>query len=180
MEVDFKVTGLKELEDLMIRELPIKVARKSMLQGMRLSFGPMIEAARDKVVKKSHALALSIGMKTVPMRKSNFAAMVGGPMSGKPLAAAAYTRYYRKGEFGFGKEPIDRIRHGHLVEFGFKHKGGRNKKGKVTHVPAQPFMLPAFDQEYLGYVATFNKNVEDKVRAAIKKHNARSPAGRKR
>ena len=175
MEVNFKIYGLRELEDLMVRKLPIKAARSSLLQGMRLSFNPMIKAAQDKVVKKSYALALSLGMKTVPNRGGNkaFAAMVGGPMRNEPIAIAAYAAHYRRGNLT--KESTDGfpgIRHGHLVEWGFKHKNGK-------HVPAQPFMRPAFDSEVMGYIGTFNRNVEMKVNAAIDKHNRGSPAARR-
>jgi len=35
------------------------------------------------------------------------------------------------------------VRYAKAIEFGFRHKGGRNKKGRQTQIASQPYMRPA-------------------------------------
>lgn len=157
------VFGLREVEQLMLKELPAAVARRVTLNAIRSSAKPMKEAAQVKVVKKSHALMQSINTKTTPQRMSKtFASMTLSPISGNAAAWARYMVYYRR---PVDIDKVGRIRHGHLVEFGFRHVSGK-------FVKARPFLRPAFDQEYQTFVSIFKKRLRTRVINAVKKQRA--------
>ena len=165
----FRIDGLKELEKLMLKELPAATSRRAVLGAMRESAKPMRDTAKSKVKKRSGALAESIGIKTVPKgRSKSFASIVVSPMSGNMMAWAKYLAHYKRsinlagkgGSLDTGK--IGRIRHGHLVEFGFKHRSGK-------HVPARPFLRPAADQETPTYIRGFRGFLKKRVHTAITK-----------
>jgi len=189
-EFEMTMKGGKELEQLMLKELPATVARRAMLSGMRVSAKPMVNYAKSIVARKSHALKLSIGMKTLresetkkrltdPVHsvglENSAAALQLGPMSGTGkdalLAWAVYKAHYGKSVELKKGSPIGRIRHGHLVEFGFKHTSGKQ-------VPGRPFMEPAANAMAPVFVSRFVGETRKKVLAAIRKHNSRSPVKR--
>lgn len=183
-----KITGARELERWMLKELPAKLARKSTLAGMRKAAKPMVNIAKAKVAYRSGALQQAIGIRTVPMRggstesalggENTFAAIDIGALSGGQGASlhawARYLSYYGRGiriSKG-GKQStslIGRIRHAHLVEFGFRHRSGKK-------VPAQPFLQPAFYAGYSSYYRTLITDIRTKVEASIRRHNSKSPA----
>lgn len=187
----FRVEGARELEQFMLRELPAKLARKATLQGMRRAAKPMVGIVRAKAPYKSGALKQAIGLKTVPMRggstdsqlsgitggaDSTFAALEIGALSGSSGAAlhawARYKAFYGP-NFGVLKRgkispsQIGRIRHAHLMEFGFNHHSGKR-------VPAQPFLEPGFNSGFLTYKNMLVREVRKQVEAAIRKHNSKS------
>lgn len=167
-----KMTGLKELEKAMLKDLPNATNRRVLLSSMRKASEPMVQVAKDNVPKGgSGALAESIGMKTFRNRGGNkqFAAIGIAPMSGNMVAWAKYMTFYgrtlslkdkRTGKWTAAN--IGRIRHGHLVEFGFKHKSGKQ-------VPARPFLRKAFDQRSAQLVESFRSILGVKVKSAVKK-----------
>lgn len=189
----FEVRGAKELERLMLQHLPATLARKATLAGMRKAAKPMVDMTKAKAPFRSGALRQSIGISTVTTRggttlsqltgfvggnESTFAAIEIGPLSGGSGASlhawARYKAFYGP-NFGVLKHGrvapslIGRIRHGHLMEFGFTHTSGKR-------VRAQPFLGPGFRAGYPIYNSMFVNEVRKKVEAAITKHNARSPA----
>jgi len=183
----FKIVGARELERWMLKELPAKLARTSTLAGMRKAAKPMVELAKIKVPFRSGALWQAIGIKTVPSRagvtasqlkgKNTFAAIEIGPLSGTDGVAlsawARYRAYYKRGGISItrgGKvatSMLGRIRHGHLVEFGFKHKSGKQ-------IPAQPFLAPAFNGGFPIYRRRLIADIRKKVEASINRHNSKS------
>lgn len=191
MKVDLKVTGARELERLLVKELPAQVSRRVLLSAMRKSAEPLVQLAKNTAmgstgVPKSNALALSIGSLTfrpskVPRlvlppgfsMKDSAAAIAIGPLSGqttKPLLAwSRYQQYYNRGVIKLKRgAPIGRIRHGHLVEFGFKHHSGKIVKGTRFLERAARAMNPIVAMQ-------MNSVLSKKIAAAIKKHNSRSP-----
>ena len=180
---NMKVIGLKELEKIMVEDLPNTVARRTLLSAIRVSAKPMMNAAKAKVPKGgSGALAESIGLKTIRNRGFNkeFASMALAPMSGNLQAWAMYKDFYGGGEGSTASKiqsgAIDsktakqkRIRHGHLVEFGFRHTSGKQ-------VPARQFLRPAFDQEANGFVNSFRAHLSVRVKNAVKKIYAKNSA----
>ena len=183
MEVSVKMTGAKELEELMIKHLPATVARKRTLQGLRRASLPTLNYAKAKVAQRSGALHMSLGTQVLPWRGSraiigeegSFAAIRMGPLSGqgaKAFAAwATYLAYYKGGVIDLKKgAPIGRIRHGHLVEFGFNHV----RSGK--RIAGRPFMEPAAVAGFGSFRQSFINHLRRGVEQAIKRHNAKSPA----
>lgn len=179
-----KCLGVKELEKILTKDLPNQTARRVLLSSIRQSAKPMQAAAKQKVVKKSHALYESIGMKTIRNRGRNkeFASVALGPMSGNMQAWAMYMNYYKgdrsddwagrqiqSGAISSKRARKGRIRHGHLVEFGFTHTSGKR-------VPARPFLRPAFDQEANGFVRSFKDILKVKIETAAQKIYAKNKA----
>ena len=181
MEVrNFKVEGLKELQDFMSKELPAATNRRVVLSGMRTAAKPTLAAAKFKAKKRSHALEESLGFQSVTKNKSvregHFATLLMGPLISGPKAMQAYLKYiafYGKPVRAVGSNgklnvrQIGRIRHAHLVEFGYmaRSKGG----GTRTRVPASPFLRPAFDENAGTFVNTFTGIMRKKIEAAVKK-----------
>ena len=182
----FKIEGARELEKLLLESLPAKMVRTTMLAGMRKSAKPMVSIAKAKAAFRSGALQQSIGIQSVRARggvtnsqlggEDTFAAIELGPLSGSSGAALhAWARY--KAHYGQGISilkgnklstgQIGRIRHGHLVEFGFTHRSG-------TTVSARPFLKPAFNGGFPLYRRSLIADTRKKVLDAIKKHNAKS------
>lgn len=185
MEVNLKMFGARELEELMVKSLPAMVARRTLLAGMRKAAEPTLNYAKAKVPSPSNkgssgALRQSLGMITVGQNKSEnqfgskpVAHIRMGPLSGAGArsmsAYAMYVSHYRGGKISLKKgAPIGQIRHGHLVEWGFKMRDGRQ-------YPARPFMGPAAQIGIPIFVSTLVRQTKKKVEAAIKRHNAKSP-----
>lgn len=179
-ETTMNIYGLKELEKLMAKELPAAMSRQAVLGAMRASAKPMEKAAKAMVPNKggkaSGALADSIGLKTVPVSKSKyFAVMTLSPLSGDLAAWTKWMQHYgrtlnvinpRTGKAD--ANAVGRIRHGHLVEFGFRHPSGK-------HVPARPFMRNAFDMTVDKYGDQFYQRLKTRIDNAIKKLNFVGP-----
>ena len=142
-----KVEGLREVDKFMKESLPDAMARRKVtLQALRESAKPMVDGAKSRADRgRSGSLSESIGIKTISNSRTMAAAQASGrntyaavavaPMSGNHKAWARYLNYYRR---GINLSEVGRLRHAHLVEFGFRHTSGK-------HVPARPFLRPAFD-----------------------------------
>lgn len=172
-----EVVGLKELEKVMRDELPATVSRQKTLQALRAASKPMVQTAKNNVPKGgSGALAESIGIKTVPKGRTNtFASMTVSPLSGNMTAWALWMKHYnrtinlidrRTGKVDAGG--IGRIRHGHLVEFGFRHTSGK-------HVPARPFMRKAFDEKADSFVNDFASKLRTRIENEVTKRKLVGP-----
>lgn len=166
---EMQIFGVKELEHFLVKELPATVSRRVTLNAMRAAAQPMKAAVKAHSLKskRSGALWQSINLKTVPARlsarKGSYASMTLSPMSNLS-AWARYMSYYKKTAKSL--DSIGRIRHGHLVEFGFRHW----KTGQM--IPAQPFMRPALDQTASGYIQDFKQRLATRVKNAVKKHRS--------
>ena len=193
MKVDYKVVGAKELERFLVKELPAQVARRVLLSSLREASKPMINLAKATATgpsgrRRSGALAASIGAITIASRKvprlqlppgltmkDSAAAIAIGPLSGqgsKPLLAwSMYQAYYNRGVIKLKRgAPIGRIRHGHLIEFGFKHKkSGKMVKGTHFLERAAVSMGPTMAIRMLS-------STRRRTMKAVKKHNSSSPA----
>jgi len=166
-----KVHGLKELEKIMLETFPNKVNRRILLAALRKSAQPMKETAKMLVARRSGALAESVGLKTIRNRGNNkeFASIALAPMRGNLTAWMMYKNFYKRGVSSDGYVSLKSakaagIRHGHLIEFGFRQhpdKGGKQ-------IPPNPWLRPAFDMNANGMVSTFRQDLKKKIEAAAK------------
>jgi len=144
-----------------LQQLPIDWQRKSVTSALKKAAEPMADAARRNAVKTSGALAESIKIKA--NRKGRRGGMVSRvwilPVRTDNKAIARYLSHYGKGLDG--KRIKQGIRHGHLVEFGFR-VGNRQ-------VGARPFLQPAFDQTWRKSVSVFKETLAKRTEARIKK-----------
>ena len=168
MDFDAKITGLAELETLMLKELPAATSRKVMLSSLRRASDPILQQAEQKVPKRSHALGTALGMKVVPERllannaqRKAFAALTISPLNPDFLAYAMWLAHYRGGKLSANAR-VGQISYGHLVEFGYRLKDG-------THVGAQPFLRPAFDNAAPGTLGRFTADLGKSVKRVLKR-----------
>ena len=183
-KVTFEVNGLRELEKMMLKTLPANVSRNVTLAAMRESARPMEDGAKSQAMKskRSGSIVDSIGIKTVSkgrtlsggsMRGTSlatnpYASITVSPLS-KPSSLKIYDDYYRRNKSrGYTEvNNHNRIRHAHLVEFGFKHKSGK-------HVPARPFLRTAFDDHVQDFLRFFRGTLKRKVLAGIRRERAKA------
>ena len=180
MEIkNFRIEGLKELEDFMVKEFPAAISRRVILSGMRKAAKPTKEIAKSLVRKRSHSLEKSIDFKTLPQKKSlragHFASLMMGIAGGGKAGTDAFLTHasYYKRKTTLGKVLRGRIRHGHLVEFGFKHTSGKQVK-------ARPFLRPAFDQGAPVFASQFSSIMKQRITAAVKRKRRGGKKGSKR
>ena len=194
MEVTMKMTGARELEELMVRELPPAFGRRAMIGGMKKAAVPMVEYAsqvresaarlveyaKARVAYQSGALQHSIGIQTLrfksdvktPLGEPAVAWLRLGPLSGSGKTSGQayliYKAHYNEGKIDLKRgAPIGRIRHGHLVEWGFTMRDGRK-------YPGRPFMTPAATVMGKVSVDMVVAETRKKVEASIKRHNAKA------
>lgn len=185
MEVQFKVKGLRELEELMVKSLPATVGRRVLLTSLRKSGDPAVALAQATAIgqsgiRKSGALAASIGMISTRLARSgatHAAAIAIGPISGqaaKPLLAyAMYRSYWKRGKNISSLKrgsPVGSIRHGHFIEFGFNHV----RSGKK--IPGTHFLENAAAATGATSTIRFRTDLEKRLKATIAKHNAKTSA----
>lgn len=143
----FTLTGFKELEKT-FKTLGDRVQRKVSRQAVNAATTPIVKAARQKAAKESGLLKKSLGKKVRTYVERKTVMGVVGP------------RKDFTGEFN-GKKRWP-AKYAHLVEKGHVTEDG-------VHVPAQPFLRPAFDQtqgEALGVMT--DKLAEGVLREAKK------------
>lgn len=133
MNLDIQVDGLKHLEEA-LKAISLQAQRKVMSGALKDSARPMVRAAKSayRGLGGSGALAQSMGAWQSRKRgrgSQTFVSIEVGPKRSNYAALARYYAYYRKGR-GSAKGIRDGIRHGHLVEFGFQHRGGRAVGGR--------------------------------------------------
>lgn len=119
-----KLEGGKELQRA-LKTLGVRVQRKVLRQAVNAASTPVVKAARRKAPKQSGLLRKSLGKKLKTYTKNGTVMALVGP------------RKDVEGEHeGEKRRPA---RYAHLVENGHVAADG-------THVPAQPFLRPAFDE----------------------------------
>lgn len=132
MKVDFKVEGLEHLRDVLTRELPQKAQQKVMTRALKTALRPMARTVRTayRGLGGSGALAqaTSIWQRRKGVSRETFASVELGPKRASRGALNKYYNHYRRTVRP--KTLMAGIRHGHLVEFGFTHRGGRSVAGK--------------------------------------------------
>ena len=116
--------GAKDLERT-FRTLGDRVQRKITRQAVNAGATPVVKAARAKAAKESGLLRKSLGKKIRTYKQSGTVAAIIGPRTD---VEGEYKGEIRKPKF-----------YAHLVEGGHIDANG-------NHVPAQPFLRPAFDE----------------------------------
>lgn len=163
MPLKFKadIRGLKELEQTMRREFPASVSRSVTLAALRDSAKPMRDRAQSYVPVQSGALRESIGFKTVAKRRSTFASVLLGYRSNEK-AWLKWATYHGRGANFNDPKSIGRIRHGHLIEFGFKHV----RSGK--YIPGKHPLRTGFDVSYYSFQNRFYDSLKKSIERRIK------------
>lgn len=119
-----ELQGAKELRKL-LKHLPDRVARKVLRAAVNKAATPIVKSARRKASKESGTLRKSMGKKLVVNKKTGSVMAIIGP------------RREVTGEFE-GKQRVP-ANYAHLVEDGHIAADG-------SHVPAKPFLRPAYDE----------------------------------
>ena len=152
------------------RKSIIPIAKQLALQGD--SSGALSEAIAPRAISRRRALArgMAAGVEITPVRHNR-------------KAVSKYIQYYynRQGIAAPMEVAISGIRHGHLVEFGYKTRGSGKKGGFLgslfgggggssgTHVGAQPVMGPALQAGRAEYVRKFSTTLKRKVELAVRR-----------
>lgn len=140
------LTGDKQLEKA-LRSLGPKIAKKVLRQAISAAATPVVKSAKANVTERTGLLKKSLGKKVkVNKRRGTASARVGA-------------RSNVQGEVD-GKAHIP-AKIAHLVELGHIAADG-------SHVPAQPFLRPAADENEHKAVQVMS----DKLAAGIKKEAA--------
>jgi hypothetical protein len=130
--VNLRIEGLQAL-DKTLSQLPHNIQRNVIRRALRRAAKPIVTRAKQKYgsIERSGALAESVAAygSKIPLRKKDgtpTAARIGiGPKRSNKKAIAKYYRHYYK-KTATPSQLINGIRHGHLVEFGFSHEGGKS------------------------------------------------------
>lgn len=144
--VTVQVQGLAEV-DAKLHKLANKLADRSLRKAVEAGLVVMADAVRDRTPEKTGLLKSSVGGRVATSQKQG--ALVG--------------------VVGFGNEGYV----ARLVEFGHrvraKAKNGKSKKSGavVGHVPAHPFMRPAFDESKDAAVEAFTETIKSEVESGI-------------
>lgn len=145
-----KVEGLQEIEKRLIAMGSVN-GTKALKSAMYYAFKPTLDLAKAKVPVRSGSLRDSLTRGFTSARRSTMLGFASGsrfqvsiyPKSKKKSAVNLYNNRYKK--------HAKRIRHGHLIEFGWKPKYRASFKqrtyggwrGGISAVPARPFLGPA-------------------------------------
>ena len=144
MDIDVKIKGLKGVLKAMDAAFPKDPKQKQRLLAatMKTAAKPTMLAAAKQRAKRgdtSGALSESLGLRSQSRAKIKTRRIQGGvemvPVRDNPRAIAMYIAHYytSRGKVLPTSVIASGIRHGHLVEFGFKHTSGRE-------VSARPFL----------------------------------------
>lgn len=168
--MSFKWEGLAELDELLATQLPLKAQGQVLERTLKKASKPIRDLARQKVVRRSGALAAAMSTWGGGARgRRQFGASVHiGPRRSNNRAMAKYASYY-PGTWT-PQRLANGIRHGHLVEFGHATKDGQRKG-------ARPFMRPAMDAGRPSFVGAFRNILRQEINDAVAK--ARAKAGGK-
>ena len=132
MKVDVKTEGLAHLVET-LQLLSTQGQRQAMAGALRQAARPMVRQAKSayRSLGGSGALAQSVAAwqrRKGLLRGETFASIEVGPKRSNRAAVAKYYAFYRKKARTKGL--VSGIRHGHLVEFGFTHRGGASIGGR--------------------------------------------------
>lgn len=143
--------GAKELERT-FRTLGERVQRKVTRQAVNAAATPVVRAAKAKAPEESGTLKRSLGKKVRTYKQTGTVAAIIGPRTD---VEGEHNGQVRKPKF-----------YAHLVEGGHIDESG-------NHVPAEPFLRPAFDEtqgQALGVM-------QDKLAAGVVKEAKKAAGG---
>jgi len=153
MKVDVEVDGLAHLRDVLVNELPKKAQTRVMVRALKTAGRPMVKQIKSayRALGGSGSLAQASTIwqrKKGASNRDTFASVELGPKRSNKKALARYYAYYKKK--ASTKALMGGVRHGHLVEFGYTHKGGKTVAGKGI-------LGAAFDQHGKQAVTEFGR-----------------------
>lgn len=131
MEINTKVTGLAEITELLLRELPAAAARRPLLRASHIALESPVRDLKARYYRHNKSGSLAIATRSWTARKrmslkgnsERFSSVQMGPKRGSLEAMAAYQQFYRskrKKRLTLKRAALG-IRHGHLIEWGTKH-----------------------------------------------------------
>ena len=177
MDIDVKIRGLKSVLKAMDAAFPKNPKQKQRLLAatMKTAAKPTILAHAKRLAIRgdtSGALSESLGLRSQSRAKIRTRRITAGaeivPVRDNVRAMALYVAHYytSRGKIAPANIAISGIRHGHLVEFGFKHISGRA-------VAARPFLAPAGRSGFSSYKRRFAKDLRKKTEAAVRRARKR-------
>jgi hypothetical protein len=153
--VTIKAEGFREIDDQLANlgsASGTRILRTAMLRGAR----PMLEEAKANVAARkrgSGALHQALGMRFIAgnQNRTIWLPPLGGrfrveitPFRKNRIAIALYNLFY--------KRRVSRLFYGHFVEFGFRHRGGKQ-------IGPESFLLPALRSQARNVIATFAREL---------------------
>ena len=172
MEGSAKVMGLKDAVAAMGAAFPKDPEKQRRLLNASMRAGAKPTMLADAKLRAasfdgSGALSESLGIRAISKARALRSGKVAGiyitPVRQNLKAIAKYLSFYRRNS---GRQVIDGIRHGHLVEFGHATRGG-------GHVAARPFLWPAAQSQSGAYKTSFAASLRKKTEAAVKRRAKR-------
>ncbi len=135
MRVRVKVEGLRELQRT-LQQMERKLAIKALKQGLRKAAKPVLLKARENAgaIADSGATKAALRLLVRAGRKNKHTATAYIAPNAKAKRAL---NYYNRERAKDGKEPVDRMRHFHLAEWGRTYKGSTQ--------PGRRWLTRAFD-----------------------------------
>jgi hypothetical protein len=172
-----EVRGLKNAIKAMNSAFPKNPKQKMRLlnSAMGAAAAPTILATAKQLAMQgdgSGALSESLGIRSTGLRKTlkrgKAASVEIVPIRDNKKAMRMYVDYYytKRGKIPHIGILNSGIRHGHLVEWGFRHVSG-------VDVPARSFLRAAVQARYKGYKSRFAKNLRKKTEAAVRRARRR-------
>ena len=178
MDMTLKMTGLEEAMNTIRNAFPnnLEVQRKVLGQTMSRAAGRTIipeakrlalstdgsgvlsETIKPRMVSKSKALAAGVASRVhiTPVRDS------------RPGIQKYIDHYYTsRGKAAPTTIVTSGIRHGHLIEFGFKHRSGKVFGGR-------PFLGPALQHEGRQFVRVFANKIEHVIKLNVRRLRRRA------
>ena len=173
MDMAVRIDGLEDVERAIRAAFPDDVQKQRGILNQSMSAAAkktMLPVAKQMAFNgdSSGALSESLGIRNQRINKVLAKGRAAGvemvPVRRNTKAIAKYIDYYytRRGKTPTTDIVTSGIRHGHLVEFGHKVKGG-------GFVGPRPFMWPAAQSQMQSWVGEFQRQIRLKIEANVKR-----------
>lgn len=179
MDGKAKITGLDDALKVLEQAYPQDPKTQGQVVGAAIGSAARktilpLAKQRAKQPDSSGALAESLAIRSTPASVLRSKRKAAGrkilPVRNNTVAIAKYIQhYYTNRGKAIPMGGISGIRHGHLVEFGFRHKSGK-------HVAARPFLWNSAQDGRSAYLSIF----ADEMKTIIKRRVARAKAKRRK
>lgn len=167
-DVQIKVEGLKELREVLLRDLPDKLQGKALQGALKKGADLIVREAKRLAPRETGRLRRAIYSFRDRDSRKGYESRLVGVRSGKRFQKSNRDAFYWK-----------------FVEFGHrvaKRGGGYLKKTDrggagaepTGVVPPQPFMRPAFESQKLNALKAFEENLKPEIRKVAERATRRS------
>ena len=161
IETNVTVTGLKELEKKLLRDVPAKAQGRVMARALKRSARPLVRVAKSLAYRGDSSGALSLAItqwterKSLTLKRGYFVTVYAGPKRNNKRVLARYYKFYKRRPTS--AQISGGVRHGHLVEFG------------ARGLPKHPFMAPALSSQGKAVIGRFGKILGEEIEKEAKK-----------